>query len=155
MVQELQNFIGGQWTDMSFDKRSELIDPSTGEVFATAPVSGETEVDAAVQSAAAAFEKWRDTTPAERSLALIRIADALEARADEFVKAEAQNTGKPIGLTRSEEIPPMVDQIRFFAGAARMLHGLSAGEYMSGFTAVCQTTACEPYSLIDQALSTT
>jgi betaine-aldehyde dehydrogenase len=136
VVQELQNFIGGQWTDMSFDKRSELIDPSTGEVFATAPVSGETEVDAAVQSAAAAFEKWRDTTPAERSLALIRIADAIEARADEFVKAEAQNTGKPIGLTRSEEIPPMVDQIRFFAGAARMLHGLSAGEYMSGFTSM-------------------
>jgi betaine-aldehyde dehydrogenase len=136
VVQELQNFIGGQWTDMSFDKRSELIDPSTGEVFATAPVSGETEVDAAVESAAAAFETWRDATPAERSLALIRIADALEARADEFVKAESQNTGKPIGLTMSEEIPPMVDQIRFFAGAARMLHGLSAGEYMSGFTSM-------------------
>ena len=136
MAQELQNFIGGQWTDTSFDKRAELVDPSTGEVFATAPVSSETEVDAAVQSAAAAFEKWRDTTPSERSLALIRIADALEARADEFVKAESQNTGKQIGLTRSEEIPPMVDQIRFFAGAARMLHGLSAGEYMSGFTSM-------------------
>jgi betaine-aldehyde dehydrogenase len=136
VAQELQNFIGGQWTDTSFDKRAELVDPSTGEVFATAPVSGETEVDAAVQSAAAAFEKWRDTTPSERSLALIRIADAIEARADEFVKAEAQNTGKPIGLTKSEEIPPMVDQIRFFAGAARMLHGLSAGEYMSGFTSM-------------------
>ncbi len=136
MVQELQNFIGGQWTDTSYDKRYELIDPSTGEVFATAPLSAETEVDAAVQSAAAAFEKWRDTTPSERSLALIRIADAIEARADEFVKAEAQNTGKPIGLTKSEEIPPMVDQIRFFAGAARMLHGLSAGEYMSGFTSM-------------------
>ena len=136
MAQELQNFIGGQWTDTSYDKRYELTDPSTGEVFATAPLSGETEVDAAVQSAAAAFEKWRDTTPSERSLALIRIADAIEARADEFVKAEAQNTGKPIGLTKSEEIPPMVDQIRFFAGAARMLHGLSAGEYMSGFTSM-------------------
>jgi betaine-aldehyde dehydrogenase len=136
VAQELQNFIGGQWTDTSYDKRYELTDPSTGEVFATAPLSGETEVDAAVQSAAAAFEKWRDTTPSERSLALIRIADAIEARADEFVKAEAQNTGKPIGLTKSEEIPPMVDQIRFFAGAARMLHGLSAGEYMSGFTSM-------------------
>jgi len=136
VVQELQNFIGGQWTDTSYDKRSELVDPSTGEVFATAPVSSETEVDAAVQSAAAASEKWRDATPSERSLALIRIADAIEARADEFVKAEAQNTGKPIGLTKSEEIPPMVDQIRFFAGAARMLRGLSAGEYMSGFTSM-------------------
>jgi betaine-aldehyde dehydrogenase len=136
VAQELQNFIGGQWTDTSFDKRAELVDPSTGEVFATAPVSGETEVDAAVRSAAAAFEKWRDATPSERSLALIRIADAIEARADELVKAESQNTGKPIGLTKSEEIPPMVDQIRFFAGAARMLHGLSAGEYMSGFTSM-------------------
>ncbi|HUL27228.1 MAG TPA: gamma-aminobutyraldehyde dehydrogenase [Streptosporangiaceae bacterium] len=136
MAQELQNFIGGQWTDMSYDKRAELVDPSTGEVFATAPVSSETEVDAAVESAAAAFDGWRDATPAERSLALLRIADAIEARADEFVKAESQNTGKPIGLTTSEEIPPMVDQIRFFAGAARMLHGLSAGEYMSGFTSM-------------------
>ena len=134
--QELQNFIGGQWTDMSYDQRAELVDPSTGEVFATAPVSSETEVDAAVQSAAAAFDGWRDATPSERSLALIRIADALEARADEFVKAESQNTGKPVALTASEEIPPMVDQIRFFAGAARILHGLSAGEYMSGFTSM-------------------
>ncbi len=134
MANDLQNFIGGQWTDMSFDKRAELINPSTGEVFATAPVSGETEVDAAVSSAAAAFETWRDATPAERSLALIRIADAIEAHADRFVKAESENTGKPLALTASEEIPPMVDQIRFFAGAARMLEGKSAGEYMSGFT---------------------
>jgi betaine-aldehyde dehydrogenase len=133
-VDELQNFVGGQWTDLEFDKRAELINPSTGEVFATAPISGEAEVDAAVTSAADAFEGWRDATPAERSLALLRIADALEARADEFVAAESRNTGKPVALTLSEEIPPMVDQIRFFAGAARMLEGRSAGEYMSGFT---------------------
>jgi betaine-aldehyde dehydrogenase len=134
VANDLQNFIGGQWTDLSYDRRADIIDPSTGEVFATAPVSGAAEVDAAVASAAEAFDGWRDSTPAERSLALLRIADALEARADEFVKAESQNTGKPIGLTASEEIPPMVDQIRFFAGAARMLEGRSAGEYMSGFT---------------------
>jgi betaine-aldehyde dehydrogenase len=134
VAEDLQNFIGGQWTDLSFDKRSELINPSTGEVFATAPVSGEAEVDAAVSSAAAAFEGWRDATPAERSLALLKIADAIESRAGEFVKAESRNTGKPLALTASEEIPPMVDQIRFFAGAARMLEGRSAGEYMSGFT---------------------
>src|SRR5579863_7294112 len=134
VAEDLQNFIGGQWTDLSFDKRSELVNPSTGEVFATAPVSGEAEVDAAVSSAAAAFGGWRDSTPAERSLALLRIADAIEARADEFVKAESRNTGKPIALTRSEEIPPMVDQIRFFAGAARVLEGRSAGEYLAGFT---------------------
>ena len=134
MANDLQNFIGGQWTDLSYDRRADIIDPSTGEVFATAPISADAEVDAAVSSAAEAFPGWRDSTPAERSLALLRIADAIEARADEFVKAESQNTGKPLGLTASEEIPPMVDQIRFFAGAARMLEGRSAGEYMSGFT---------------------
>jgi betaine-aldehyde dehydrogenase len=134
VVDDLRNYIGGQWTDMAFDRKYDLIDPSTGEVFATAPVSSETEVDAAVRSAADAFPGWRDSTPAERSLALLRIADAIEARADQFVKAESQNTGKPLALTASEEIPPMVDQIRFFAGAARMLEGRSAGEYMSGFT---------------------
>ncbi len=133
-VEELQNFVGGQWTDLSFDKRAELINPSTGEVFATAPVSGEAEVDAAFSAAQEAFPQWRDATPAERSLALLKIADALERRADEFVAAESKNTGKPIALTASEEIPPMVDQIRFFAGAARMLEGRSAGEYMTGFT---------------------
>jgi betaine-aldehyde dehydrogenase len=134
VANELQNFVGGQWTDLSYDRRADLIDPSTGEIFATAPISGEAEVEAAVASAADAFPGWRDATPAERSLALLRIADAIEARADEFVKAESQNTGKPLGLTASEEIPPMVDQIRFFAGAARMLEGRSAGEYMAGFT---------------------
>jgi betaine-aldehyde dehydrogenase len=134
VANDLQNFIGGQWTDLSYDKRADLIDPSTSEVFATAPISGQAEIDAAFTSAAEAFPGWRDSTPAERSLALLRIADALEARADQFVKAESQNTGKPLALTASEEIPPMVDQIRFFAGAARMLEGRSAGEYMSGFT---------------------
>jgi len=134
VVEELRNFIGGQWTDTAFDKRAELINPSTGEVFATAPISGDAEVEAAFASAADAFDGWRDATPGERSLALLRIADAIETRADEFVAAESRNTGKPIALTKSEEIPPMVDQIRFFAGAARMLDGRSAGEYMSGFT---------------------
>jgi betaine-aldehyde dehydrogenase len=133
-VDDLRNFIGGQWTDMSFDRKADLTDPSTGEVFATAPVSSESEVDAAVASAADAFPGWRDATPADRSLALLRIADTIEARADQFIKAESQNTGKPLALTLTEEIPPMVDQIRFFAGAARMLEGRSAGEYMSGFT---------------------
>jgi len=126
--------VGGQWTDTSFDKRADIIDPSTGEVYATAPVSGAAEVDAAFASAADAFGGWRDATPAERSLALLKIADALETRASEFVAAESKNTGKPVALTLAEEIPPMVDQIRFFAGAARMLEGRSAGEYLSGFT---------------------
>jgi betaine-aldehyde dehydrogenase len=129
----LKNFINGTEVDGS-GPSADVVNPSTGEPFATAPVSTDADVDAAVGAAAAAFEGWRDATPSERSLALLRIADAIEAKADDLVAAEAENTGKPIGLTRSEEIPPMVDQIRFFAGAARVLEGRSAGEYMAGFT---------------------
>ena len=135
-MKELRNFIGGQWTDPASDVRAEIINPSTGEPFATAPVSGQADIDSAFSAAAEAFETWRDATPSERSLALLRIADSIEAKADEFVAAESENTGKPVELTKSEEIPPMVDQIRFFAGAARMLEGRSAGEYMSGFTSM-------------------
>lgn len=133
-MDDLRNFIGGQWTDMSYDTKADVVDPSTGEVFTTAPVSSTEEVDAACRAAADAFPGWRDATPAERSLALLRIADTIEANAEQLVATESQNTGKPVALTLSEEIPPMVDQIRFFAGAARMLEGRSAGEYMSGFT---------------------
>jgi betaine-aldehyde dehydrogenase len=134
MAQQVQNFIAGKRVDAADGRTSELIDPSTGEVFATAPISGQADIDAAFQDSAAAFESWRDTTPSERQLALLRIADAIEARADELVELESQNTGKPKELTASEEIPPMVDQIRFFAGAARVLEGRSAGEYMENHT---------------------
>jgi betaine-aldehyde dehydrogenase len=132
----LQNFVAGQYVDALDGRTAALIDPSTGEVFAEAPVSGEADVDAAMQAAARGFETWRDATPSERSRALQRIADAIEARAEDFIAAEAQNTGKPLGLTRSEEVPPMVDQIRFFAGAARILEGRSAGEYMADHTSM-------------------
>ena len=92
-----------------------MVNPATGEQYGEAPLSGPADVDAAMEAAAAAFEEWRDTTPSERSLAVFRIADAIEARAEELIALEVENTGKPIELTRSEEIPPMVDQIRFFA----------------------------------------
>jgi len=130
----LRNFVEGEYVDTRSGRTSPVIDPSTGETFAIAPVSGAADVDRAMTAAARAFESWRDTTPSERQRALLRVADAIEARADEFVAAESQNTGKPLGLTASEEVPPMVDQIRFFAGAARVLEGKSAGEYMAGHT---------------------
>src|SRR3712207_34227 len=79
-------------------------------------------------------ESWRDSTPSQRQLALLKIADAIEERAEDLVRAESENTGKPIGLTMEEEVPAMADQIRFFAGAARVLEGKSAGEYMEGMT---------------------
>ncbi|WP_041832417.1 gamma-aminobutyraldehyde dehydrogenase [Actinoplanes sp. N902-109] len=129
----LHNFIAGASAAPADGRYADLVDPSTGEVFASAPVSGEEDVDRAVRAAATAFESWRATTPAERQLALLRFADAVEARADELVAAESQNTGKPLGLTASEELPPAIDQIRFFAGAARLLEGRSAGQYLAGY----------------------
>lgn len=132
----LTNFIGGKTVESSSGRTMDLRNPSTEEVFATAPVSDARDVDLALRTAAEAFESWRDTTPSQRQLALLRIADAIEARGDELVAAESENTGKPIGLTASEELPPMVDQIRFFAGAARLLEGRAAGEYMAGHTSM-------------------
>jgi betaine-aldehyde dehydrogenase len=131
---EITNFINGARVAAADGRTSELVDPSTGDVFATAPVSGQADLDAAFQSATRGFETWRDATPGERQLALLKIADAIEERADELVAVESQNTGKPRELTASEEVPPMCDQIRFFAGAARVLEGKSAGEYMQGYT---------------------
>jgi betaine-aldehyde dehydrogenase len=131
---EISNFIHGKRVAAAGGETTELIDPSTGEPYATAPLSREADVDAAFQDSARAFESWRNATPSERQLALYRIADAIESRADELVDVESQNTGKPKQLTVEEEVPPMCDQIRFFAGAARMLEGKSAGEYMAGYT---------------------
>jgi betaine-aldehyde dehydrogenase len=132
----LQNFIDGELRDGTEGRTAPLIDPTTGKEFARAPLSGPADIDAACQAAARAFPGWRDTTPAERSLALLRIADAFEARGEELVRAECDNTGKPYQLTLDEELPPAVDQIRFFAGAARVLEGRAAGEYMAGHTSM-------------------
>jgi betaine-aldehyde dehydrogenase len=133
-LRRITNFIDGKRVEPESGSYSKLVDPSTGEEYLEAPISGTSDVDLAMRSAKDAFPEWRDATPSERSLALLRIADAIEAHADELVEAECRNTGKPIALTRSEEIPPMVDQIRFFAAAARLLEGRSAGEYMAGHT---------------------
>jgi len=133
-MRALQNFVDGGYTDARDGRSAPLVDPATAQPFAEAPVSGPQDVDAAVQAAARAFPGWRDATPSTRSLALLRIADALEARGEELVRAEVRNTGKPFALTMQEELPPMVDQIRFFAGAARLLEGRGAGEYLAGHT---------------------
>ena len=134
MTSEVTNFIHGERVAAADGRTTDLIDPSTGETYASAALSGDVDIDAAFQAAERAFEGWGDTTPSERQRALLRIADAIEERADELVDVESRNTGKPRQLTSEEEVPPMCDQIRFFAGAARVLEGKSAGEYMSGFT---------------------
>ena len=133
-MKKLQNFINGKLVDSSSGEVTTLINPATGQAFATAPNSNAADVEAAIAAAAAAFPGWRDSTPSQRQRALLKIADALEARAEEIIAIESENCGKPIALTRSEEVPPMIDQIRFFAGAARNLEGKSAGEYMDGMT---------------------
>jgi betaine-aldehyde dehydrogenase len=134
--QVLANFVGGTYRPALESRTSEVLDPSTGEAYLRAPMSGPADVNTALHVAAAAFETWRDTTPAERSLALLRFADAIEARAEDLVEAESRNTGKPVAMTRTDEVPPLADELRFFAGAARVLDGRSAGEYLRGHTSM-------------------
>ena len=133
-MKTLQNFINGKSVPSSSGETQDLINPATGEVFAKSPVSGASDVDAAMKSAADAFEIWRESTPRERQKAINKIADAIEARSEELIALECENTGKPFAVTRAEEIGPMLDQIRFFAGAARHLEGRSAAEYFKGHT---------------------
>ena len=133
-MKTLQNFVNGKKLSATSDKVQDLINPSTGQVFAKAPVSNAADVDKAMKAAASAFEIWKETTPGERQKAINKIADAIEARSEELIGIESENTGKPIAVTRAEEIGPMLDQIRFFAGAARNLEGKSAAEYFKGHT---------------------
>jgi betaine-aldehyde dehydrogenase len=143
----LRNFIGGEYVDATGDAITELVDPSTGSVVAHSPVSSAEDVDRALAAAATAFETWGQTTPSERQQALLKIADAIEARSKELIELEAATTGKPMALTASEEIPPMVDQIRFFAGAARVLEGRATAEYLAGHTSWIRR---EPIGVIGQ-----
>lgn len=133
-LRRLRNYIDGEFRDAEDGRTTEIVDPVTGETYARAALSGAADVDAAMAAADAAFPAWRDATPGARQLALLKIADSLEERADELLDVECRDTGKPLELTRQEELPMMLDQIRFFAGAARMLEGKSAGEYMEGLT---------------------
>ena len=147
MTKTLKNFINGELVDSRGKDTIDLVDPVTGNVYAKSPVSNDADVDSAYQAAAAAFEEWGETTPSERQKALWQIADAMEAKADEFAAAEVQDTGKPIALTLSEEIAVGVDHIRFFAGAARNLEGRAAGEYMKDHTSIIRR---EPIGVVGQ-----
>ena len=146
-MKKLNNFINGKSVESSSGETTTLVNPATGQPFATAPKSNAADIDAAFKAASDAFVDWRDSTPSQRQRALLKIADAIEERADEVIAIESENTGKPISLTTSEEVPPMVDQIRFFAGAARNLEGKSAGEYMPGMTSMIRR---EPVGVIGQ-----
>ena len=143
----VQNFIDGQRVDSSSGATMPLIDPSTGEQYGTAPVSNEQDIDTAYAAAAKAFKDWKKTTPGQRQKALLDFAEDVEKAAEDLVAAEGRNCGKPNHVTMAEEIPAMVDQIRFFAGAARVLEGKSAGEYMADHTSWIRR---EPVGVIGQ-----
>jgi betaine-aldehyde dehydrogenase len=145
-VSKVDSVINGEVLTLSGETQ-DLINPTTGQVFAQSPIGTAKDVDEAYKSAAAGFKVWRDSTPAERQKAINAIADLLESNAEELVAIEAENTGKPIAVTMSEEIPPMIDQIRFFGGAARLLEGKSAGEYMKDHTSFIRR---EPIGVIGQ-----
>ena len=133
-VETLRNVVGGRAVETRGDGTLALVDPSTGEVFAHSPLSSAEDVDDAYRAAQEAFPGWRDTTPKERSRAMLRFADLLEEHGRELVEIECRNTGKPLALTESEELPMLHDIVRFMGGAARFLEGTSAGEYMAGHT---------------------
>jgi betaine-aldehyde dehydrogenase len=143
----LQNFINGDFVDAKGDSAFDVIDPATEKTYASSPVSGAADVDAAFSAAATAFEEWGETTPAERQLALFRIADEMERRADDFADLESQDTGKPRASLVADEILLSVDQLRFFAGAARNLEGRGAGEYMKDHTSFVRR---EPIGVVGQ-----
>src|SRR2546425_9126326 len=130
-------FIGGEWTPGTGGDVQEIVNPATGKVIAHVPKGTDKDVDRAVEAARKAFDGgWSDSTPRDRSERMLKLADAIAANGDEFARIESENVGKPLAATKSEEIPPIVDCIRFFAGAARVLEGRATGEYMSGFTSM-------------------
>ncbi len=144
---ELRNFVNGRYTEPRGEERFDLIDPATERVYASSAISTADDVNDAYAAAAGAFETWGESTPGERQLALFRIADAMEARAEAFADAESQDTGKPRATLVDDEILLSVDQIRFFAGAARNLEGRSAGEYLKDHTSFVRR---EPIGVIGQ-----
>jgi betaine-aldehyde dehydrogenase len=146
-VRELKNFINGEYVAASGSETSDVINPATGQVYAKAPVSTAGDVDKAYKAAEKAFEEWSNFTPSERQLALFRIADSLAARAEEAADVESENTGKPRPTLVEYEMEPSVDQIRFFAGAARNLEGRATAEYARDHTSSIRR---EPIGVIGQ-----
>jgi betaine-aldehyde dehydrogenase len=143
----LQNFIDGELVDPADGATSAVLNPATGQEIAQAPASSTGDVDRAVQAAHRAFEGWANTTPGERARAILRFADAIEEHGDELAEMEARNAGKPIENVKSDEIPVMADNLRFFAGAARTMTGPVSGEYLTGYTSIIRR---EPVGIIGQ-----
>jgi betaine-aldehyde dehydrogenase len=146
-ITTLKNFIDGEFVDPADGQTEPILNPATGEAIAEAPMSSPADVDRAVKAARAAWNGWATTTPGERALALLKLADVIEEHSDELSELESDNAGKPINAFRDDEIPFMVDNLRFFAGAARCLEGRAAGEYVGGYTSIIRR---EPVGVIGQ-----
>jgi len=136
-VKRHKMFIGGKWTAGTGKEQQEIINPATGKVIAHVPKGTAEDVDLAVAAARKAYDEvWADSTPRDRSERMLKLAEVIEANGDELARIESDNVGKPLAPTKSEEIPPIADCFRFFAGAARLLEGRATGEYMAGFTSM-------------------
>src|SRR5215212_7984986 len=146
-VKTYQNFIDGEWAAPAEGQTEAVVNPATGQEIAQAPLSTKEDVDRAVAAARTAFETWSQTTPMERSNALLKLADALEGRAEEIGRIEATNAGKPLQAFMDDEVPALVDNLRFFAGAARNMEGKAAGEYLEGYTSYVRR---EPVGVVGQ-----
>jgi betaine-aldehyde dehydrogenase len=146
-TETVNNFIGGESVPAAEGRTADVINPADGSVMAQAPDSTAEDVERAVKAARDAFDAWAATTPATRSEALLKLADALEARGDELAEIEARNAGKPLQAVKDDEIPAIVDNLRFFAGAARNLEGKAAGEYLEGYTSWLRR---EPVGVVGQ-----
>ena len=141
-----QMFIDGEWADAASGETVEVVNPATEAVIGEVPKGGEADVDRAAAAARGAFEEWSQTTPGERSTMLYRFADAVESHAAELSKVESENVGKPKGVA-DFDVTFSVDNIRFFAGAARVVEGKAAGEYTKGFTSMIRR---EPVGVVGQ-----
>jgi 1-pyrroline dehydrogenase len=145
-VSRYQNFVGGKWVDAAEGETAEILNPATGETIAEVPQGTQADVDRAVEAAKAALPEWLETTPGERAAMLLKLADAIDENAEELTQLESQNVGKPVPAAR-DEMPVSSDNIRFFAGAARVLEGRSTGEYMRGYTSMIRR---EPIGVVGQ-----
>src|SRR5438094_6756324 len=132
-VSSYKNLVGGEWVDSASGETMEVLNPATGEAIAEVPRGTKEDADRAVEAAKKALPEWLETTPAERAELLLKLADLLDEHAEELAELESQNVGKPLGAAR-DEMPVSSDNIRFFAGAARLLEGKASGEYMRGYT---------------------
>ena len=146
-TETLRNFIDGEFVDGAEGETEPVLNPATGETIGYAPLSSPEDVDRAVQAARRAFDEWSTATPGERALALYKLAEIVEEHAEELVELEVANAGKPINAFRDDEVPFLVDNLRFFAGAARTLEGRSAGEYTAGYTSMIRR---EPIGVVGQ-----